>query len=546
MTLRARPWRLLRLCFAVLAGGWLLYLIAVNVVIRTRLLRNLISEDPGAMRVDYASAYSLVPGRIHVEGLRIRGRDSHVEWILTLDRCDFRVAFADLLHRRFHADHVHGDGLSLRVRQREPSFTTEEAAALPPVPGFSDPPLAGPPPPPLTDADYDLWSIWLEGVVADHVREIWIDTLRYTGDVQVRGRWFFRPVRWLDVGPATVTAHTLTVSRGLHETWVEGAMGQVVVTVHPFDVRSVRGVDVVHQVSVAGDVRATAKVAAFADHALEGSPAHADAGTAELQTHVAIDHGVLHPGTVARLEPFAARGHAGGLALAATLAARIRVDGEGVGHAALDAAAVHVAQGTFPRAHADHLAATLRARDLDLVHPFSDARYTLDVRGMGADSLRYWSALAPLGARLAIDSGAVAIDGHLEGSIPGRDLSGSADVRVIALHAGDDGTRAGGDLAATLRVSASLRDHRYDLSGSELELDDLAADLHGLRLSAPRLRARAPRLVIAEAGVLGRVTLDLPSVAIPSVAPVGAVIGLPCGIVIQGGRAAGDARGVVD
>src|SRR5579872_7426712 len=106
----------------------------MNVFVRTRLFRNLISADPDAILVDYSSAYSIWPGRIEVRNLHIRGRDSNIEWILVLDRCSFAVQFRDFLHRRFHAEDVRGDGLSLRVRQREPSFTPDKAAALPPVP----------------------------------------------------------------------------------------------------------------------------------------------------------------------------------------------------------------------------------------------------------------------------------------------------------------------------------------------------------------------------------------------------------------------------
>jgi hypothetical protein len=184
----ARARRAFRFVALFVVGAWALYLVAMNVFVRTRLLRGLLDEDPGSLLVDYRSAYSIVPGRIQVERLSIRGRDSNIEWILLLDRCDFRVSFLDLGRRRFHADDVHGDGLSLRVRRRKVSFEPAEAATLPPVPGFSDPPYAGPPPPPLSDANYRLWSVWLEGVVADHVREIWIDNIRYAGDLEIRGR----------------------------------------------------------------------------------------------------------------------------------------------------------------------------------------------------------------------------------------------------------------------------------------------------------------------------------------------------------------------
>jgi hypothetical protein len=77
---RAWRWarRLVRLATLTLVGAALLCLAGMNVFLRTRLFRDLISADPGSLRVEYASAYSLWPGRIHVEGLSIRGLDSNV------------------------------------------------------------------------------------------------------------------------------------------------------------------------------------------------------------------------------------------------------------------------------------------------------------------------------------------------------------------------------------------------------------------------------------------------------------------------------------
>ena len=68
-----------------------LYLIGMNVFLRTRLFRNLIGFSPEDMLIDYDSAYSLFPGRIHADGLHIRGSDSKVEWILIIDHCDFAL-----------------------------------------------------------------------------------------------------------------------------------------------------------------------------------------------------------------------------------------------------------------------------------------------------------------------------------------------------------------------------------------------------------------------------------------------------------------------
>jgi hypothetical protein len=233
-----------------------LYVVAMNVFLRTRIFRDAITADSGAMRVEYASAYSPWPGRIHVDGLAIRGRDSNVEWLLAIDHCDFRQSFLDLLRRRFHASHVRGDGLSLRIRRRLQEVTSA-AAALPQIPGFLDPPRAeaGPEAAPLTDADYRLWSIQLDDVVAEHVRELWIDTVRATGDLRIEGRWFFKPIRWLDIGPAAIDLRSVNVFYGADAPVGLDWHGTMVTTVHPTDIRDAGGTAIVDHLAVDADVR---------------------------------------------------------------------------------------------------------------------------------------------------------------------------------------------------------------------------------------------------------------------------------------------------
>jgi hypothetical protein len=228
----------------------------MNVFLRTRLFRDAITADSGTMRVEYASAYSTWPGRIHVDGLAIRGRDSNVEWVLAIDHCDFRQSLLDLARRRFHASHVRGNGLSLRIRRRLQEVTSA-AAALPPIPGFLDPPLAevGPEAAPLTDADYRLWSIQLDDVVAEHVRELWIDTVRATGDLRIEGRWFFKPIRWLDIGPAAIDLRSVNVFYGADAPVGLDWHGTMVATVHPTDIRDAGGAAIVDHLAVDADVR---------------------------------------------------------------------------------------------------------------------------------------------------------------------------------------------------------------------------------------------------------------------------------------------------
>jgi hypothetical protein len=364
--------RLAAIAGVVLVAALASYLVGMNVFLRTRLFRDAISSQPGSLLVDYRGAYSLWPGRIHVEGLTIRGRDSSVEWILRLDRCDFRVSLLALIHKRFHASHVNGDGLGLRVRLRkEGPVSPGEVRALPPVPGFLDPPLAdvGPPPPALTDATYDLWSVELDDVDANHVRELWIDTVRYAGDLEVRGRWFFRPLRWLDVGPAALILRSLDVSYGEGEPWLSGATGALTATIHPFALQEVHGTDILDRVSVDGSVRGTLRVANVLGHIVDAPEPDASrvtrADDAPIDAHVRLDHGVLRPETRVDIGRFAAVA-AGAVVVDVSVAAHANVDDGGTGHLTVEGSAFRAVRGTSESVRATSVTATAATRDLDL------------------------------------------------------------------------------------------------------------------------------------------------------------------------------------
>ncbi len=230
--LRRIHWlRLVKRVLLIFAIGCVSYLLIANVLLRTRLLRNARqrfgrelrhdARNSTALRLDYASAYSVVPGRVHLEGLTLRGREQTVEWFLTLDHADVVVSpRSTCFITTFHATRLRSSGFAIRARLRldRVDATPEVVAALPAIAGFADPPLRDETPAqaPLTDATYHLWTVDLEDVDVEHVREVWIHTLRAEGDTRVRGRWLFHPQRWLDVGPATVDTNGVDFSYGSH------------------------------------------------------------------------------------------------------------------------------------------------------------------------------------------------------------------------------------------------------------------------------------------------------------------------------------------
>ena len=60
----------------VLGGLAALYLLLGNVVIKTALLKRLANTSP-SVQLEYGSAYTLFPGRVHVDGLRLRSSHIH-------------------------------------------------------------------------------------------------------------------------------------------------------------------------------------------------------------------------------------------------------------------------------------------------------------------------------------------------------------------------------------------------------------------------------------------------------------------------------------
>ncbi len=534
-----------------LAAVTLLYLVGMNLFVRTRVFRDVIGFDPDSFVVEYASAYSLLPGRIHVEGLTIRGRDSSVEWILRLDRCDFRVSFLGLLHRRFHAGHVRGDGLSFRARRRLDEVTPS-AVALPPVPGFRDPPLTdvGPPEPPLTDPNYRLWGAQLDDVVAEHVREIWVDGARYTGDLTLRGRWRFQPLRSLEVGPVTIDVRSLDVSYGQIETWGSDLHGSVSVTLYPLDLRTAEGKDFIDHASLDADVVGRL----HADHAVNRLLATSDADRVEIAQAVApvdlrllVNHGSIRPGTRVRMEPFDARVHREDLTAGARLEAEVRVEdeeGRGAGFANVRVSSLHVLAGSAEVATAESLSVAATSRELRIVQLLSDpsdASFSANLAGAATEALAYWQSFLP-GAKGFVVSGDAKADAHAQGRVAEAmrgQVEGEATVVIDRLAV--RGRSLG--LTANMRARVHLqRDSEgLDLSGSDLSIQDVRASVEragaAVHLRIPSLVASTRRFVSREQGLRGDVSLDVPSAETPDLAGLTSVLPLPDGLTVELGLA---------
>ncbi len=530
--------RVARIAAIAIVAALAAYLVGMNVLLRTRLFRNAITSTSGSLLVEYRTAYSLFPGRIHVEGLTIRGRDGSVEWILLLDRCDFRVSFAALARRRFHASHVNGDGLSLRIRLRKEAMgSPEEMAALPPVPGFLDPPLkdVGPPPAPLTDANYNLWSIQLDDVDANHVRELWIDTVRYAGDLEIRGRWLFRPLRWLDVGPATILLRALDGGYGTIEPWLTGATGELVATVHPFALQEVDGAAILDQVSIDGTVRGTLRTANILGRVLDAQPSDGApavrADDAGIDAQIRLERGVWRSGTRVQVDRLSMATRSGAGTVEGAMTAEVRVDDGGMGHLTVAATDFRATKGTSETV-ARAVDVSLASRDLDLGLVGSGFDLTGSVEAQGfLGRVEGTTLTAP---RLSLAATAARFR-------PGDEpLAGALMISADALSVGRQDVTATTDLLATVAVSRHRSPtDRIDLSGSEVRLRSARASIKGAVLAIPSLEVRARSLALGvgvDSGPVGHIGIEAPDIEVPLALVPNAFLLLPQGVSIDGGH----------
>lgn len=196
---------LARVILAIAATLAVCYLVAANVLLRTRLLRDAVSRGPD-VELDYASAYSVWPGRVHFRDLTLQVQDFNIEFGVSVEAGVVSVSLHELPFKRFHADSLSVEGLSFRFRHKLEPADVHQAwvAALPPIPGFPDPPVyVGVKPAHVPDAEYDLWQVSIENVVAD-LRELWFLEYRYLGAGLARGSFVVQPARYFEVHPASL------------------------------------------------------------------------------------------------------------------------------------------------------------------------------------------------------------------------------------------------------------------------------------------------------------------------------------------------------
>ncbi|MFI5298277.1 MAG: hypothetical protein ACHREM_09285 [Polyangiales bacterium] len=500
----------------------LLYVVAVNLFLSTSLFVRIVDYEPQTVDIHYERAWSWFPGRIHATGVSIRSRDSHLDFILKVERVDFDISFLSLARKRFDLSNVTGRGISLRVRPRleSPPTSVADYADLPPIEGLGDYAVSSgvESPDKWDDTKWHLWTIDLEKVDAQEVREVWIGPARFEGLVDVVGRFYLKPVRLANVGPCHVDVHRGAVHVGARPV-ISDLSGTMEVSLRDFDARFLPGVQLLRYASVSTALRGHAE---WSSTLADGATFAAAMDVSKLA--LVVRDGALSSGTAIDAEIVDA--HAGRLDAEVSGRAHVMLgvrEDAGTARAsfAVEASQLHARRTNLDApsfARIDQLSIVGDSAALDLVAPFGDLHARVDVPDLEIADGRAINDALPSDARVLVHGGSVRADLDVEVWLADKQVRGSARVAGRALDLTVGPARLVGAARIELGFAAFAWDtQRFTDARVSVELEKIAVALDSepgvaiVRSDHLVVTARAPIVDVADPLARIDVVASMPS-----------------------------------
>ncbi len=457
-----------------LAGLELVYLLGANAFLNLGLLP-LAFDSTNQVKATISSGWSVLPGRVHFRNARFIFQDHNLQFSIDMASGFLVLHLSELARHTVHASHLRGEGVSYRMRHRVDPWSKHEPAVgtFPPIPEYVAPAVfeAYVPEPPISDADYNLWTVHFDDVDVG-VSELWVQAFRYRGKGRARGQFQLKPARTLWVGPASLDLDPGLLSAGAYRV-APGLHGRIDCTVHQFDVLPVQGMEPLRYISA--HVRLDAPSLDPQVYALfAGEPGpRVSSSSGSLHLDVETRHGVLTPESrldvVQRgFELKAAQGDVD----AEQLDLHAGVNGEGASQATLviDRGTLRepIAPGHSPRI--EHLSVSVVSENRDTSKDFQLKAARLDearVQLGDASWLNRWLQ----GKSFALSGGAISLLAH--GRYLDSSLDADATLEIDGLAASLGAQRVHYSGALALQVEGADLEHftgklNADLSGRSL------------------------------------------------------------------------------
>ena len=478
--------RWVRIVGVAVAGVFLAYLLAANVILRTGLLRGWLNKDEQELRVQYSAAWSMYPGHVAVRGFSLRYQDANVEMEIGIDKARLVLSLWALTHRTFHVDRVDAEGVTFRILHKVESLEGNEGrvSAFPHIEGFQFPPVEKHvPKPAIAEEDYKLWTIDVAGITAT-AREVWTMEYRYRGDATVTGAFHLRPRRELWIAPSVMVTHGGVLSLGDRDL-IRGGEGRVEASFEPFDVRVQKGIEVLRHLS--GSVRQTGELATLASVSetyFPGTSVALERGSGPIDIDVHVEHGVFQPASRVTYRSGDAVVNAGPVRVESDVSLVAHVDGPPE-HPLLALELETASAGVAPRARV----ASTKARALDIQG--AKATIALDNADLVAEShvtrasvvlpsariadLRAWQPLAP--EHSSFDGGAASFVARAE--YQNGALDGRVDVALDRTRMTFPGLEVGASGKAWSNLESADPSKALAFPGAGADLTGIALRLRG-------------------------------------------------------------------
>lgn len=285
-----------------------LYGIGANLFLRSPAAQRWMFRHPDRLQVTWEQAWTVWPGRVHLETVEIRGQDRRLQWWASLDRATVSVDLSALAWRTFHARSIGGMGVEVRLRHRlapeaSPPTGPDGTVLTPEIPGLD--PWTGPHAPVSGGSPPDRrpgWTIHLEGVDLARLREVWIDRYRLAGAGRLRGSMELRVRGDLSVEQARIGIGEGRLTEGTTEL-LERVDLELGVHLDRFRPRDHHGLDFLRFVSGRLTLDTRTRSLGFLDPVLTQVPGLQLAGGGELRVDARLDHGQPAAGTRIELVP---------------------------------------------------------------------------------------------------------------------------------------------------------------------------------------------------------------------------------------------------
>lgn len=276
-----------------LLSVWITYLVIANLALSTHALELFLDRmKPDRVHFAWSSAYTIVPFRVHARNFALRGEDDHLQWYIALDHASVTFAPTDFFHKEVHMKHGVARGVSVRIRSRLPPAKVRRdfVVKMPEIPGYGDPPLAGPKKPPKPG--HKSWSVQLDDVIADDVREVWVDDVHFIDERgHAEGGFGIHPHR-ISMPPTKYEAGDMRVLVG-DDVLASRAHGIFAISIDDLDPKALHGITKLRAVDArakirthVGDLKALSYLIQSTHLALSGSE-----GVLDFDGE--LDHGVI-------------------------------------------------------------------------------------------------------------------------------------------------------------------------------------------------------------------------------------------------------------